>query len=179
MSESRRIPEIGERFGKLTVKRIEEVPCCNYMRVICVCDCGKTVSRTNKTILIPNRQECNRCKKIKNNGRDADIELALGKGGPYRPFTKDTEWLICLWHSEGDSVIEIADTLRRNVKVVEETIKECKENGKYDIYTTLSYKNRDDRYSNILHGNKTRSTKIIGNHYAKGAALKIYNRRTS
>lgn len=179
MSENRRIPEIGERFGKLVVKRIEEVPCCNYIRVICVCDCGKTVSRTEKTILKPNRQICNRCNKRKNNGRDADIELALGKGGPYRPFTKDTEWLICLWHSEGDSVLEIADTLRRNVKVVEETIKECKENGKYDIYAKLSYKNRDDRYANILHGNKTRNAKIIGNNYAKGAATKIYNRRTS
>lgn len=176
--ENKRIPREGERFGKLTVIRTEKLPCCNYVRIICKCDCGTKVTRTESTIRKTDRQLCDKCKK-RETGRDTDIVLRkTGKEGPDRPFTNDTEWLICLWSSEGDSVAEIASTLRRNCKVIEETVKRCKKNGKYDIYARKSIRNTNDAYVRECYVNGQRQGKIKY-RFAKCISSKITDRRTS
>lgn len=54
--------------------------------------------------------------------------------GKRRPFTKDTGYLICIWHSRGESAAQIANDLQRDVKVVRKFINEAKKDGRYDRY---------------------------------------------
>jgi DNA-directed RNA polymerase beta' subunit len=51
-----------------------------------------------------------------------------------RPFTEETEYLICLWTYQGDSDKDIASVLHRDINVIRDTIATCKANGKFDNY---------------------------------------------
>lgn len=51
-----------------------------------------------------------------------------------RPFTKDTGYLICIWHSRGESAAQIANDLQRDVRIVRKFISDAKKDGRYDRY---------------------------------------------
>lgn len=54
-----------------------------------------------------------------------------------RPLTKDTKFLVCLWHSQRSSISEIADLLQRPIVQIEGIIENCKNNGSYDRYVQI------------------------------------------
>jgi len=131
---------LNKKFGRLTVKSVW-YDHHGRIRLTCKCECGAKVTRTDTTIHDKDRQACRKCGKYKK----YDVPLHYRGGSSIRtydelnrPFTKDTEWLICLYYSEKMPIEQIADILSRSVDTVENTIAECKANGKYEKYAHKS-----------------------------------------
>ncbi len=76
-----------------------------------------------------------------------------------RRLTKDTKFLVCLWHSQGSSISEIADLLQRPVVQINEIIDICKNNGDYARYVQI----HKDYVKSIPEVN---SAKLYGKYYA-------------
>lgn len=146
---------LNKKFGRLTVTSVW-YSAHGRIRLTCKCECGAKVTRTDTTIYDKQRQACSNCGEYEK----YDVPLHYRGGSSIRtydelnrPFTKDTEWLICLWSSEGMSVEQIADILSRTVDVVEKTIAECKANGKYEKYA----------HKSILYAEKSEAIKLRDN----------------
>lgn len=79
-------------------------------RIVCtICGRSFTVPNSSGAVKCP---ECrNKCKSNK------DTRLN-------RPFTRDTVFLVCKWYSEGNTVSELADLLRRSEGNIEKALQE-------------------------------------------------------
>lgn len=51
-----------------------------------------------------------------------------------RELTPDTEHLICLWVSEGDSIDDIAKILNRTAEQVQSVLDDAVKSGRYDLH---------------------------------------------
>jgi hypothetical protein len=58
----------------------------------------------------------------------------MAKDFAYRPLTPDTEYLVCIYTYQGDSIKSISKVMQRNLHQVEEILQTAKDTGRYDEY---------------------------------------------
>jgi hypothetical protein len=76
--------------------------------------CGKEIKQVNSDV----RKYCSpECTYEARKGQPLGTKEQ--KNGYDRPYTKETGYLIRLWHSKGDSKVEIAQILERSLESVE------------------------------------------------------------
>lgn len=51
-----------------------------------------------------------------------------------RPLTEDTEMLVCLYHSRGDTPKRIAADLRRPIEQINDILHNAKKSGRYNMH---------------------------------------------
>lgn len=78
-------------------------------RIVCTI-CGRT-------FIVPESSGAVRCPECTNKCRsNKDTRLN-------RPFARDTVFLVCKWYSEGNTVSELADLLRRSEGNIEKALR--------------------------------------------------------
>ena len=73
---------------------------------------------------------CPDCLKLTNAKRNRTNNSKIER----RPLTEDTEMLVCLYHSRGDSPKRIAADLRRPVEQINDILSDAKKSGRYKIH---------------------------------------------
>lgn len=73
---------------------------------------------------------CPDCLKLTNAKRNRTNDSKIER----RSLTEDTEMLVCLYHSRGDSPKRIAADLKRPVEQINDILHNAKKSGRYKIY---------------------------------------------
>lgn len=91
---------------------------------------------------------CPDCLKLTNAKRNRTNDSKIER----RPLTEDTEMLVCLYHSRGDSPKRIAADLRRPVEQINDILHNAKKSGRYKIHI--------DRHDAYIKSGITQSSSI-------------------